>query len=175
MKGILHGVIGKPVTQLSPAQELARWHLLDPEGCEAHLALRSQRETADEAGLHQEVYAWLERRCGQYFPEKARPRSKRTILRYAQVCREFLQWCAENGFSVPDTRRGRGACAAVVGRFLHEGICAGVKYPALKGIVDALSYMHTWGGLCDPTQNELIRAILRASKRGQPPAEPTDH
>jgi hypothetical protein len=72
-------------------------------------------------------------------------------------CKKFHDFCA------PMDVRCLPARAGIVAAFLDNELEAGASYGAIKKHVEAISYFHRLNESFDPTQDELIKAILRAA------------
>ena len=76
---------------------------------------------------------------------------------YTERCKLFHDYCAKmDARCVP-------ASVGIVAAFLDSEIEAGASYSAIKKHVEAISYLHHLNESWDCTQDELIKAILRAA------------
>jgi hypothetical protein len=74
-------------------------------------------------------------------------------------CRKFHDFCANAGMDV----RCLPARVGIVAAFLHDEIKVGASYSTIKKHVEAVSYFHKLNESYDPTEDELIKAIMRAA------------
>jgi hypothetical protein len=76
-----------------------------------------------------------------------------------ESCKKFHDFCAGVEMDI----RCLPASVGVVASFLHTEWSAGETYGTIKKHVEAISYFHKLNESWDPTEDELIEAILRAA------------
>jgi hypothetical protein len=116
----------------------------------------------DEKGLSELLYSVLAKTYARHIVPDLESilLSEARKNAYTDSCKKFHQFCENAGM---DGIRCLPARVGIVAGFLYEELKAGASYSQIKKHVEAISYFHKLNESYDPTEDELIKAIMRAA------------
>jgi hypothetical protein len=176
MPGILDHLVNPPATKSEPI-DFSEQDDFRRTVVRGALAEQEDQAKAEEAEACRELRKRLEDEYRRYIVEKD-AQSDSTLRQYTISCKQFLKWCDEANFIKFDTRKGRlqhPADPVIIAAFLNDELKAGVKPALIRRHVSAISWIHRFARLADPTSDPLVRAMVYyASTKGRHPS-PDEH
>src|SRR5690242_7418498 len=153
MPGILDHLVN-PLRVTASAQQLDLSDDYTRTIVRGALAEREDKTKAEEAEVCSALDEMLEERYAKFIIKKDTVKAD-TLRKYAISCKAFLAWCDQAGLSGMDTRQGRAATPTAVAGFLSDELQSGAKPALIRRHSAALSHLHRWARLSDPTTDPL--------------------
>jgi hypothetical protein len=149
----LNGTAGTD-TQPPSAREWREGHEFLDRATDAYVeTLWEQERLTDEAEIDRLVRGALEKIYAEHIIARSKTIPK-TRQSYIAAFKHFRQFCTEAGARALPARPG------AVASYLHQEIQAGASPEKIRRLVAAISYGHRVKEVFDPTEDELVKAIV---------------
>ena len=125
-------------------------------------ALREKYETGQEAELDRDFRELYERFYGVHLAERVRTSGTKT---HAATFKRFAQFCEQLSADSQTVVRCLPAKMGVVAAYLHLLIEQGVRIEKIRKELASISWAHGLRELHDPTDTDLIRAMLSSRQK----------
>jgi hypothetical protein len=146
----------RPVRRLTAMEQRHEAEELDRFVSRAVAREQQEQSELDESEINLLVRDALERKYRDYIVARSSV-SESTHKQYLASCKKFHEFCREVG------ARELPALAGLVASFLHTELTNGASASTIRRHAAALSYFHRLNEEHDPTDDELVRAVVYAS------------